>query len=35
MALLELEHVSLRFGGVVALNDVSFSVEKGLRLIEM
>jgi branched-chain amino acid transport system ATP-binding protein len=29
LALLELEHVSRRFGGVVALNDVSFSVEKG------
>ena len=29
MALLELEHVTRRFGGVVALDDVSFSVEQG------
>ena len=29
MALLEFEHVTRRFGGVVALDDVSFSVEQG------
>jgi branched-chain amino acid transport system ATP-binding protein len=29
MALLEIAHLSLRFGGVSALNDVSFSVEPG------
>ena len=29
MALLELDHVTRRFGGVVALDDVSFSVEQG------
>jgi branched-chain amino acid transport system ATP-binding protein len=29
LALLELEHVTWRFGGVVALDDVSFSVEQG------
>ena len=29
MALLELEHVTRRFGGVFALDDVSFSVEPG------
>jgi branched-chain amino acid transport system ATP-binding protein len=29
LALLELEHVTRRFGGVVALDDVSFSVEQG------
>ena len=29
MALLELEHVTRRFGGVVALDDVSLSVERG------
>ena len=29
MALLELEHVTRRFGGVVALDDVSLSVEQG------
>ena len=29
MALLQLEHVTRRFGGVVALDDVSFSVEQG------
>ena len=29
MALLELEHVTRRFGGVVALDDVSFSVDQG------
>ncbi len=29
MSLLEAEHVTLRFGGVVAVNDVSFSVNKG------
>jgi branched-chain amino acid transport system ATP-binding protein len=29
LALLELENVTRRFGGVVALQDVSFSVEKG------
>src|SRR5262245_37121289 len=29
LALLELEHVSRRFGGIAALNDVSFSVEQG------
>jgi branched-chain amino acid transport system ATP-binding protein len=29
LALLELEHVTRRFGGVVALDDVSFSVERG------
>ena len=29
MPLLELEHVTRRFGGVVALDDVSFSVEQG------
>jgi branched-chain amino acid transport system ATP-binding protein len=28
-ALLEVDHVTLRFGGVVALNDVSFSLKKG------
>jgi branched-chain amino acid transport system ATP-binding protein len=28
-ALLEVDHVTLRFGGVVALNDVSFSLRKG------
>ena len=27
--LLEVDHVTLRFGGVVALNDVSFSLRKG------
>jgi branched-chain amino acid transport system ATP-binding protein len=29
LTLLELEHVTRRFGGVVALDDVSFSVEQG------
>ena len=29
MALLELEHITRRFGGVVALDDVSFSVAQG------
>jgi len=29
LALLELDHVTRRFGGVVALDDVSFSVEQG------
>jgi branched-chain amino acid transport system ATP-binding protein len=29
LALLELEHVTRRFGGVVALDDVSLSVERG------
>jgi branched-chain amino acid transport system ATP-binding protein len=29
LALLELEHVTRRFGGVVALDDISFSVEQG------
>ena len=29
MSLLELEHVTLKFGGVVAVDDVSFSVEAG------
>ncbi len=29
MALLELEHVTRRFGGLTALDDVSFSVEEG------
>ena len=29
MALLELDHVTRRFGGLVALDDVSFSVEQG------
>jgi branched-chain amino acid transport system ATP-binding protein len=29
LALLELDHVTRRFGGVVALEDVSFSVEQG------
>jgi branched-chain amino acid transport system ATP-binding protein len=29
LALLELEHITRRFGGVVALDDVSFSVEQG------
>jgi branched-chain amino acid transport system ATP-binding protein len=29
LALLELEHVTRRFGGVIALDDVSFSVEQG------
>jgi branched-chain amino acid transport system ATP-binding protein len=29
LPLLELEHVTRRFGGVVALDDVSFSVEQG------
>jgi branched-chain amino acid transport system ATP-binding protein len=29
LALLELQHVTRRFGGVVALDDVSFSVEQG------
>jgi branched-chain amino acid transport system ATP-binding protein len=29
LVLLELEHVTRRFGGVVALDDVSFSVEQG------
>ena len=29
MSLLELEHVTLKFGGVVAVDDVSFSVEPG------
>lgn len=29
MSLLELKNVTLKFGGVVAVNDVSFSVEKG------
>ena len=29
MSLLELDHVTLRFGGLVAVNDVSFSVEEG------
>ena len=29
LALLELEHVTRRFGGVVALDDVSFAVEQG------
>jgi branched-chain amino acid transport system ATP-binding protein len=29
LALLELEHVTRRFGGVVALDDVSFSVARG------
>jgi len=29
LALLDLEHVTRRFGGVVALDDVSFSVEQG------
>ncbi len=28
-ALLEVDHVTLRFGGVVALNDVSFTLHKG------
>jgi branched-chain amino acid transport system ATP-binding protein len=28
-ALLEVDHVTLRFGGVVALNDVSFSLRRG------
>jgi branched-chain amino acid transport system ATP-binding protein len=28
-ALLDVDHVTLRFGGVVALNDVSFSLRKG------
>ncbi|HKO34383.1 MAG TPA: ATP-binding cassette domain-containing protein, partial [Candidatus Limnocylindria bacterium] len=27
--LLDVDHVTLRFGGVVALNDVSFSLYKG------
>jgi ABC-type branched-subunit amino acid transport system ATPase component len=29
MTVLELEHVTLRFGGLTAVNDVSFRVEKG------
>ena len=29
MALLELDHVTRRFGGLIALDDVSFSVEQG------
>jgi len=29
MSLIELENVTLRFGGLVAVNDVSFSVEEG------
>src|SRR3979411_1154891 len=29
MGLLSLEHASLRFGGIVALDDVSLSVEEG------
>ncbi len=29
MSLLELENVTLKFGGLVAVNDLSFSVEKG------
>jgi ABC-type phosphonate transport system ATPase subunit len=29
LALLEVENVTRRFGGVVALDEVSFSVEKG------
>ena len=29
MSFLELEHVTLRFGGVVAVNDISFSVNEG------
>lgn len=29
MSLLELDHVTLRFGGVTAVSDVSFSVEEG------
>lgn len=29
MSLLELDHITLRFGGVVAVNGVSFSVERG------
>ena len=27
--LLEIDHVTLRFGGVVALNDVDFSIKRG------
>ena len=27
--LLEIDHVTLRFGGVVALNDVNFSIKRG------
>jgi branched-chain amino acid transport system ATP-binding protein len=30
MAILELDHVSRRFGGLVAVNDVSFSVDEGV-----
>ena len=29
MSVLELEHVTLRFGGVIAVNDVSFTVDEG------
>ncbi|UWR80568.1 ABC transporter ATP-binding protein [Phaeobacter inhibens] len=29
MSLLEIEHATLKFGGVVAVNDLSFSVEEG------
>ena len=29
MSLLELKNVTLRFGGLVAVNDVSFNVEEG------
>ena len=29
MSLLEIENVTLRFGGVTAVNKVSFSVEEG------
>lgn len=29
MALLEVEHVTVRFGGVVALDDLSFSIDEG------
>ncbi|MDB5028039.1 MAG: hypothetical protein JWO66_1728, partial [Candidatus Eremiobacteraeota bacterium] len=29
MALLSLDHVTQRFGGLVAVNDLSFTVEEG------